>query len=96
MARSHLTAWWSAGWDTWALAYEASEVIAMRAAKLGLGQDLKGSESRMMFSEKMISAVEMQAALMTGSLGTTPIAVIKKVLRHYRSKVRANRRRLAA
>ena len=47
-----------------------------------------------MLSEKMQSAMELQSALVTGRLGATPLAGTQKVLRHYRRKVKANRKRL--
>lgn len=87
-------AWFSAGMDAWALGMESSAVIGLRMAKIATGGDASGEEARLMLSEKMQAAFELQTALMTGQLGTTPLAGTQKMVRHYRRKVRANRRRL--
>jgi len=62
--------------------------------KLAVEGPAAGSEAYLMWSEKMQSAFELQSALMTGRLGTTPLAGTHKVLKHYRRKVKANRKRL--
>ena len=87
--------WAGAGMDAWALGIEASAVIGLRVAKLAVGGPAAGSEAYLMLSEKMLSALELQSALMTGRLGTNPLAGTHKVLKHYRRKVKANRKRLA-
>ena len=80
--------------DAWALGMEASTVVGLRVAKMAMGGAAAGDEAQRMVSEKIQSTLELQAALMTGRLGTTPLAGTQKVLRHYRRKVKANRRRL--
>ena len=87
-------AWTSAGMDAWRLGFEASTVIGMRMAKLAMGGPAADEEARRMLSEKMDSAFELQSAWMTGQLGASPVAGTRKVIRHYRRKVNANRRRL--
>ncbi|AJP74595.1 hypothetical protein [Sphingomonas hengshuiensis] len=86
--------WARAGWDAWALGVEASAVIGLRVAKMAAGGPGVGSEAYLMVSEKMLSALELQSALVTGRLGDSPLAGTNKVLRHYRRKVKANRKRL--
>lgn len=88
-------AWARAGFDAWALGVEASTVIGMRTAKIAMGGAAADREAERMVAEKLESAFELQMALMTGGLGTTPLAGTTKVLRHYKRKVAANRRRLA-
>lgn len=86
--------WAKAGWDAWALGLESSAVIGLRVAKIAMGGPAAGEEASRMLSEKLQSAMELQAALVTGRLGTTPLAGARNTLRHYRRKVKANRRRL--
>ncbi|WP_448662303.1 hypothetical protein ACG3SL_16780 [Sphingomonas sp. CJ20] len=88
------SSWASAGIDAWALSIEASTVIGLRVAKMAGGGPDVGSEALLMVSEKMQSALELQTALMTGRLGANPLTGTRKVLRHYRRKVKANRKRL--
>jgi hypothetical protein len=86
--------WAGAGMDAWALGMEASAVIGLRVARMSVGDAGAAEEARLMISEKMQSAFELQTALVTGRLGRDPLAGTRKVLRHYRRKVKANRTRL--
>jgi len=86
--------WASAGIDAWALGMEASTVVGLRVARMAMGGPGASDEAQLMLSEKIQSTLELQAAMMTGRLGTTPLAGTRKVLGHYRRKVKANRRRL--
>jgi hypothetical protein len=86
--------WASAGMDAWALSIEASAVIGLRVAKMATGGPDASGEAYLMVSEKMQSAFELQSAMMTGRLGASPLAGTRKVLKHYRRKVKANRTRL--
>jgi hypothetical protein len=86
--------WAKAGFDAWALGMEASAVIGMRVAKIASGGDADQRETRLMMQEKMQAALELQFAMATGGLGSTPLAGTQKVLKHYQRKVGANRRRL--
>lgn len=87
-------AWMRAGIDAWSLGVESSLVVGLRMAKFATGGDPLGHEARRMVSEKVESAIELQTALVTGALGTTPLAQAGGVMRHYKRKVSANRRRL--
>ena len=86
-------AWTKAGWDTWALGVESSTVIGIRMARMAAGT-AEADEVQRMVSEKVQAAFELQVALMTGGLGTDPVATTRKAVRHYRRKVKANRKRL--
>ncbi|RYY47925.1 MAG: hypothetical protein EOP59_00065 [Sphingomonadales bacterium] len=86
--------WATASMDAWMLGLEASQVIGLRMARIAGGGDGASDETARMLTEKVQSAFELQAAMMTGRLGTTPLAGTQKTLRHYRRKVKANRKRL--
>ncbi|AQR74835.1 hypothetical protein [Sphingomonas sp. LM7] len=86
--------WASAGIDAWALGLEASSVIGLRVAKMAGGGVGAAEEAQLMLSEKMQAAFELQTALVTGRLGDNPLTGTQKVLKHYRRKVKANRKRL--
>ena len=87
--------WQNLGFDAWTLGLEASSVISLRMAKVLSGGDAQGDEARLMVSEKLAAAFEIQSAMLSGALGRSPSAATKKVLRSYTRKVRANRKRLA-
>ena len=86
--------WMHAGLDAWSLGMEASQVAGMRIARVAMGGRGANDEVRLMVSEKVESLFELQTALVTGQLGTTPLGGTRKVLRHYSRKVKANRKRL--
>ncbi|MBC9034272.1 hypothetical protein IAG41_17925 [Sphingomonas sp. JC676] len=86
--------WTSASMDAWALSIEASTVIGLRVAKMAAGGPGASGEAYLMVSEKMQSVFELQSAMMSGRLGASPLTGTRKVLKHYRRKVKANRKRL--
>ena len=88
-------AWLTIGFDAWALGLEASFVVGARAIKLMAGGPAAQAEAHRMISEKMAAGLALQAKALTGSLGMTAPSAASKTLRHYRARVRANRRRLA-
>jgi hypothetical protein len=94
MTRSTYAGWATAGFDAWALGIEAAAVMGLRTAKIAGGGDLDGRETRLMVAEKLQSTFELQVAMITGALGLTPLQGSTAVLRHYKRKVSANRRRL--
>ncbi|MGL4287008.1 MAG: hypothetical protein ACRCVA_11730 [Phreatobacter sp.] len=69
------------------LAAESQQVIGLRMVKLALGGPRADAEARRMVSEKVAAATEATGRLMWGA---TPDSVV----RSYRTKVRANARRL--
>jgi hypothetical protein len=81
-------AWWQVGFDVARLGFEAQEVMSLRLAKLATGGRPANTETQRMFMEKGAAYFEACAALSSG-------ASVDKVLRRYRSIVRANKRRLS-
>ena len=86
--------WYRIGLDAWSLGLEASSVIALRTGKLLAGGTSARKEARRMVSEKIKAATALQALALSGGLGTSAHKAAAKMLAHYRTKVRANRRRL--
>lgn len=93
MAKDMLGDWWQTNLALWQLGMEASTVIALRSAKLAAGGPAATAEANRMIAEKTQAALEIQLGLMTGRFGP-PDTATRKVLKHYTTKVRANRRRL--
>ena len=77
-----------AWWDFGMLAAESQQVIWLRYLKLGAGGSKASSEARRMVSEKLTAATQAGMGIM---MGDAPGRVVKR----YRTKVRANRRRLS-
>lgn len=86
--------WMQLGLDTWALGVEAASVMGLRGAKLAVGGPAAGSESVRMIAEKVEAAHALGQMAMTGRLGASVPGALNKAVKHYRRKVRANRRRL--
>jgi hypothetical protein len=86
--------WVRAGFDAWILGIESISVIALRTLKIAAGGVAAEAEAFRMVSEKIESGLALQALALTGGLGFTAESAATKTLAHYRSKVRANRRRL--
>jgi hypothetical protein len=70
------------------LAAESQRVIWLRMMKLSAGGPAAARETRKMVSEKVMAAAIAGGRAMTGG---TPTAIVKG----YRKKVRANKRRLS-
>jgi hypothetical protein len=81
-------------WDAWSLGVEASTVIGLRTMRIASGGDPEGVEARRMVQEKIEAAVALQTLAFSGALGLTAVSAASGALKHYRRKVRANRRRL--
>ncbi len=77
-----------AWWDFGMLAAESQQVIWLRYLKLAAGGSKASSEVRRMVSEKVAAATQAGMGVM---MGDAPGRVVKR----YRTKVRANRRRLS-
>lgn len=71
------------------LALEAQRVIALRMAAVATGGSRAHSELQGMISEKIIASIQAGAMLTMGKPATS-------IVRHVRSRVRANERRLLA
>jgi hypothetical protein len=87
--------WLQTGLNAWSLGIDASAVIGLRLLKIGGGGPEAEAEARLMFNEKIESGFALQSLAWTGRLGHTAHGATRKVLAHYRIKVRANKRRLA-
>jgi hypothetical protein len=75
--------------DASVLAWEAPQVIALRLLKLARGGPAASREAKRMVTEKAIAFGEAAAKLATGSTAGS-------VVKGYRKKVQANRRRLTS
>lgn len=93
MARRQ-TDWFGIGMDSWLLGLEAAQVMYMRGWQIALGGAQGEREARRMVEEKLAANIAFCWTLATGGAGHTPASVGRKALRHYGSRVRANRRRL--
>ena len=80
--------WMKLAVDTSLLALESQQVIGLRVLKLALGGDAATREANRMVAEKATAFGEAATKVATGK--TT-----RSVVKGYRKKVRANRRRLA-
>jgi hypothetical protein len=94
MPRRISNPWLSLTMDAWALSLEASTVMSLRALKLAAGGAAAEAEALRMVTEKIEAGMALQAKAMTGAIGTGHAAA-HGALKHYRRKVRANRRRLS-
>jgi hypothetical protein len=70
------------------LGFEAQRVIALRAMKIAAGGSSARSEVSRMVTEKVSAGAEAVAILTRGGSG-------RRVIRRYRTRVRANVRRLS-
>lgn len=81
--------------DCWSLGLEACSVVGMRLPRLMAGNAAAMAEAQLMVREKVEAAALLQWKFMTGSLGSSPPAMMTASVTHYRKAVRKNRRRLA-
>jgi hypothetical protein len=79
--------WMKLALDMSMLAFECQQVISLRFLKLTLGGPTASREANRMIAEKLTAFEEAAVKAATG--GTT-----RSVIKGYRKKVRANRRRL--
>ena|SRR6516164_2406448 len=86
--------WLGLGLDAFGLGLEAASVIALRSMTLAAGGAKAQAEAVRMVAEKAEAATSLAVRAATGGLGMKPATVASKTIRHYRRKVRANRRRL--
>lgn len=70
------------------LAAESQQVIWLRLMKLSAGGAAAQAEANRMASEKLVAAAQAMGRVMLGDSAD-------RVVRHYRRKVRANKRRLS-
>lgn len=79
--------WFDLSMQTAMLGFEAQRVIGLRLAKLATWDAAAAAEAQLMVAEKVAAFVEASTTLATGGSH-------KKVIRRYRTHVRANERRL--
>jgi hypothetical protein len=75
-------------WQAFRLALESNRVIALRMAKLAAGGKRARGEASRMVTEKIGAAWGAGVTMMTGGSSA-------KVIRQYRKRVAANKRRLS-
>jgi hypothetical protein len=80
--------WWKLSHDLVAANLEAQRVIALRLARLAKGGPAARQEAKRMANEKMAASIEAGLTLASGG---SP----EKVLRRYRTLIRANAKRLS-
>jgi hypothetical protein len=79
--------WWKFSADLAMAGFEAQRVVALRLLKLGAGGPEANAEAARMVTEKMAASAEAATTLLAGGSA-------EKILRRYRSIMRANERRL--
>ncbi len=82
------TAWMNFAFDSARLCQEAQEVMTLRLWKLAAGGPAGQIEAHRMITEKGFALAEAAGSLATG-------APVDRVMRRYRSIVRANKLRLS-
>jgi hypothetical protein len=80
--------WWHFYTDLASANLEAQRVIALRLVKLAHGGPAAEREARRMVSEKIVANAEAATTLATGGS-------VSKVLRRYRTIMRANTKRMS-
>ncbi|MFM6933023.1 MAG: hypothetical protein ACKOUT_12360 [Novosphingobium sp.] len=86
--------WMTLAGQSWMLMGEAASVIWLRSWKIAGGGKGAQSEAVRMVSEKVAAQVELGMEMMTRPM-QSPEAATRASLKHYRAKVRSNRRRLS-
>lgn len=88
--------WANMAFQSAMLAIEAQQVIALRLSKIALGGPDMRRETELMVSEKVAAMVEGSQIIMAAAIAGDTGLAHDKVIKLYRSKVRANRKRLSA
>lgn len=89
------SAWFDPGWQSWMLGIEASTVIAMRMASVVRGGAEADREIELMVIEKIEAGHQLQAKFSSLGVGAATATAMATILKHYRGKVAATRRRLS-
>ena len=79
----------------WNLAADAQAVVALRLARLALGNAAAADEAWLMITEKMKAAAEVHVMLSSAALTGSPHGP-RRAMEHVHKQVRANRRRLSS
>jgi len=77
------------------LAIESQQVIALRLTKLAMGEPDSQREAELMVTEKVNAMMDSGQMMFKAALGGHADMGAEKILKHYRTTVRANRRRLS-
>lgn len=89
-----LVGWMDLALEGWQLWGEAASVIWLRSWRIAGGGAAGRKEATRMVSEKVSASLELGVAMLGQPL-QGPEQATRTSLRHYRSKVRSNHRRLA-
>ena len=92
--KQQFDSWQALAFESWALWAEANTVIGLRLIRLAGGGKLAEREGSRMIAEKITANAELGLDLLLSG-PHTPDQAATKIVRHYRGKVSANRRRLA-
>ena len=84
------------GYEAWQLWFEASSVITMRMVLMAQGGPRAENEALRMVQEKWAANMLLGLDWAGGRGGRTPHTAAKKTMRHYSTRVSANRRRLSS
>lgn len=88
--------WMALAMDGWSLGMETATVVGLRMLRLSGGGAVAAAEAERMVVEKLQAAADLGMLAMTGGLGASCESAAAGTVRHYRAKVKANRRRLTA
>ena len=80
--------------EGWLLGAEMSAVIWMRSLRMMTGGALAQREAQRMVTEKMTAGMTLLPAIMAGGVNQSAEEATSRAIAHYRTPVRANRRRL--
>lgn len=87
---------WLLTFQTMQLGMEAQSVIALRMMRFAAGGVAAPIEAQRMIADKIAAGIEAQAAMAASMVsGHSEAVAAGKVLRVYKKRVRANRRRLS-
>lgn len=89
-------AWLDLPFKAMRLGVESQRVIGLRLMKLSLGGPAAAAEAEMMVTEKAWTALDVQAEFLTNTLAGRHHRASSRALALYRSRVRANIRRLSS
>jgi hypothetical protein len=88
-------AWLALSFQTAQLGLDSQRVIALRLMRLSGGGAAGATEARMMVADKMAALTEAQFAAAGAVLTGDSHKLARKVLRVFKKRVRANKRRLS-
>lgn len=74
---------------------EAGAVVWLRSQRILGGGPKAAAEARLMIDEKIAAQQDLMGRLLSGKLGSDPLAITANATRYLVKGVRANRRRLS-